>query len=119
MNKLTKSRQWKDGTKARRMNCYSCGGVFLHEGGRTKCPAFGKKCLSCEKYNHFAKFCRSGNNKFRVEKVKTVNVDSEQSLSSSNEEEVAYKVEVVGSVKKGKGSTTINILITLNKLNSQ
>ena len=55
------------------------------------------------KNNHFAKFCQSSNNKSKVEKVKTINVDSEQSLSSSNEEEAAYKVEAVGSVKKGKG----------------
>ena len=68
VNKLTNSRQSKDETKARKMNCYSCGGVFLHEGGRTRCPAFGKKCLSCEKYNHFAKFCRSGNNKSKVKR---------------------------------------------------
>ena len=102
VNKLTKSRHLKDETKVRKMNCYSGGGVFPHEGGRTRCPAFGKKCSLCEKYNHHAKFCRSGNNKYKIEKVKTVNVDSEQSLSSSNEEEAAYNVEAVGSVKKGK-----------------
>ena len=90
VNKLTKSRHLKDETKVPKMNCYSCGGVFPHEGGRTRCPAFGKKCSLCKKYNHLAKFCQSGNNKSKIEKVKTVNVDREQSLSSSNEEEAAH-----------------------------
>ena len=35
--------------------CFSCGGTFPHAGGRMKCPARGKKCLTCNKMNHFAK----------------------------------------------------------------
>ena len=38
--------------------CFSCGGTFPHAGGRMKCPARGKKCLTCNKMNHFAKCCR-------------------------------------------------------------
>ena len=35
--------------------CFSCGGTFPHTAGRMKCPAWGKKCLTCNKMNHFAK----------------------------------------------------------------
>ena len=38
--------------------CFSCGGTFPHAGGRMKCPARRKKCLTCNKMNHFAKCCR-------------------------------------------------------------
>ena len=46
VNKLTKSRQSKDETKARKMNCCSCGEVFPHEEGRPRCTALKKRCLS-------------------------------------------------------------------------
>ena len=35
--------------------CKFCG--QQHE--RSKCPAFGKKCTNCQKWNHFATVCRS------------------------------------------------------------
>ena len=37
--------------------CKNCGGK--HE--RRKCPAFGKQCNKCHKYNHFASVCLSSN----------------------------------------------------------
>ncbi len=37
--------------------CNNCGGEHAIE--RNKCPAFNKRCNSCNKWNHFAKCCRS------------------------------------------------------------
>ena len=37
--------------------CGYCGGSSKHK--KEKCPAFGKKCVSCGKANHFASVCRS------------------------------------------------------------
>ncbi|CAG2213739.1 unnamed protein product [Mytilus edulis] len=37
-------------------NCGYCG--FEHCEGN-KCPAYGKQCRNCEKYNHFASVCRT------------------------------------------------------------
>ena len=36
--------------------CENCGGFHPKEG---KCPAKGKQCNKCHKYNHFSKVCRS------------------------------------------------------------
>ena len=48
----------EDESKTAGKVCFSCGGTFPHVGGRMKCPARGKKCLTCNKMNHFAKCCR-------------------------------------------------------------
>ncbi|CAG2193058.1 SLC30A2 [Mytilus edulis] len=37
-------------------NCGYCG--FDHGEGN-KCPAYGKQCRNCDKYNHFASVCRA------------------------------------------------------------
>ncbi len=39
--------------------CNNCGGAWPHNGGQRKCPAFGKTCVKCNKYNHFASVCQS------------------------------------------------------------
>ena len=46
--------------------CFSCGGTFPYAGERTKCPVWGKKCLTCNKMNHFAKCCRMKEKRTRV-----------------------------------------------------
>ena len=35
--------------------CHNCG--FQHPKGR--CPVYGKRCMNCSKYNHFAKQCKA------------------------------------------------------------
>ena len=40
--------------------CGHCGGKWPHEGGRKKCPAFGKTCRKCGRENHFERVCRQG-----------------------------------------------------------
>lgn len=34
--------------------CFSCGGLFPHDGD---CPAKSRKCHECKSYGHYAKFC--------------------------------------------------------------
>lgn len=41
--------------------CKYCG--YNHVFVQSKCPAFGKTCKLCKKKNHFAKCCKSNNNK--------------------------------------------------------
>lgn len=41
----------------REHHCGNCGGE--HGTERNKCPAFNKRCNLCNKWNHFAKCCRS------------------------------------------------------------
>lgn len=75
--------------------CYFCGGAFPHAGGKEKCPAWGKKCTTCGKLNHFAKCCRS---KRKVNKsiVKTVRQEVQ---SDSSDAESLCGIEEVGAVE--------------------
>ena len=42
--------------------CQFCGLTGVHDKG-TDCPAFGKKCHKCHKWNNFSSLCESGNNR--------------------------------------------------------
>ena len=37
-------------------SCYRCGGMFPH---KNPCPAIGATCNNCHKFGHFARCCRS------------------------------------------------------------
>ena len=89
----------------KKKSCYNCGGKFPHEGGRKNCLACRKKCLSCDRYNHFAKYCWSKSNKVKVEKRKAVKANCDQNASSSNDEE--YNKDVIGAIDNEKGWTPI------------
>ena len=39
--------------------CRNCGGSYPHIGGKSSCPAAGKKCFECGKIGHFGKYCMS------------------------------------------------------------
>ena len=53
----TKSHYPKLVSEAKRSSqCGLCGGSYPHKG---QCPAKGRRCLTCDKLNHFAKMCRS------------------------------------------------------------
>lgn len=54
LNKESSDRPPRSGS--RNTKCGLCGGNYPHQGN---CPAQGKRCLNCEKLNHFAKVCRS------------------------------------------------------------
>ena len=47
--------------------CKFCGTV--HVWGRKKCPAYGKKCSKCKRFNHYAKQCGEIGKKFHVNAV--------------------------------------------------
>ena len=53
--------------------CRYCG--RKHERNKQKCPALGKRCLNCNKLNHFAAQCLTA--KRRQSRVNTVQSDSE------------------------------------------
>ena len=40
-------------------SCGYCGKTGTHPPGRD-CPAYGKQCLKCGKYNHYASCCTTG-----------------------------------------------------------
>lgn len=46
----------------RNTKCGLCGWNYPHQGN---CPAQGKRCLNCDKMNHFAKMCRSKPNSYQ------------------------------------------------------
>ena len=47
-------------TKAKgKQTCQNCGGIWPHINGKQSCPAYGRKCHSCSRSNHFARCCRS------------------------------------------------------------
>ena len=38
--------------------CGCCGQTDTHEEGKN-CPAYGKKCIKCQRFNHFSSVCKS------------------------------------------------------------
>ncbi|XP_064107989.1 uncharacterized protein K02A2.6-like [Macrobrachium nipponense] len=72
--------------------CKFCG--EKHEWRKEKCPAHGKKCTKCGKYNHYAVKCKS-------RKINYVSGnDNDFDVSSSDESECEYLLKV--SSKKDK-----------------
>lgn len=41
---------------ADRFNCEYCG--LMHDRNKMKCPAFGQRCVRCNRMNHYARVCR-------------------------------------------------------------
>ncbi|KAJ7377507.1 hypothetical protein OS493_028490 [Desmophyllum pertusum] len=41
--------------------CGYCGQVGTHPEGKN-CPAYGKRCSKCQRFNHFSTVCRADNN---------------------------------------------------------
>lgn len=64
---------------SKKNNCIYCGYVHLYG----KCPAYGKKCAKCQKFNHFAKVCKT-------DRLDTIAVDNELSVSALKEESSWY-----------------------------
>ena len=53
----TKKNPAKTGSSGKKnKTCYNFGGKWPHPQGR-HCPAYGKKCGNCGRYNHFASLC--------------------------------------------------------------
>ena len=56
-------------------SCPNCGSSHA---GRFSCPAKGKQCLKCLKYNHFAQVCRSSMRRGNVHEIEDEIVDQIQ-----------------------------------------
>ena len=81
--------------------CGFCGLLGVHVKGKD-CPAFGKKCNNCHKWNHFAVVCKSQSNRFRKQKpgkgkvkrrIKTTDRENPQVLmmNSSDKQQSTYR----------------------------
>ena len=77
--------------------CWSCGGPFPH---KDVCRAKSARCNKCKRIGHFAKVCKSTNNRTRE-----VNVVCEQTADSESDYE--YNMDSLSSdtVCKDEGST--------------
>ncbi|GFO40350.1 transposon ty3-i Gag-Pol polyprotein [Plakobranchus ocellatus] len=64
-----------------------------------KCPAFGKKCLGCGKYNHFRKACRTESKKKKLHQV-----DKDYCESDYSESDLEEHFQVGEVTKKSKDS---------------
>lgn len=67
--------------------CKKCS--YQHED--KKCPAYGKKCTNCGKYNHFATMCKS-----KVRNNKNVNFIQNNENIESNSENFVF----IGTIEK-------------------
>ena len=59
--------------------CYRCGGTN-HFAKDKNCPAKGKKCNLCHKYDHFAKCCKSKGAKRKDQRQSKVNLVDEPDM---------------------------------------
>ena len=54
----------KQNTVSQTIRCKFCG--LSHERDKQKCPALGKQCVSCHKFNHFASQCKTAKKSVHV-----------------------------------------------------
>ena len=57
LHALRQTQNTKEGSQSGHPLCRNCGGECAHH--KEPCPARGKECRKCLKYNHFARVCRS------------------------------------------------------------
>ena len=99
---LSKQRNVEGKHRQKVKNCKYCGGE--HEYG--KCPAYGRQCNKCGKYNHFAAVCQSKS----VQKLDQVKQEQREVSSSSSDvsdsEFNLSSVRVEGNRNKQNGGNT-------------
>ena len=92
-------------------SCYNCGGSYPHSKGKV-CPAKGKKCHNCEKYDNFSKVCR-GQRKSNYDESKVHHIASskENTVNSSSDDEFVYTVtrHTQSNARRPKPEATISI----------
>ena len=76
-------------------NCGNCG--TSHEP--RKCPAYGKQCSKCKKFNHFQELCRS-------KKGCKLHQVSEGTTAEDEDNESSDSLRCIRVVKKGKQLTS-------------
>ena len=92
-------------------SCYNCGGLHPHSDGKG-CPAKGKKCHNCEKYDNFSKVCRGQRkNEYDGSKVHHIASSKENTVKSSSDDEFVYTVarHNQNTVRRPKPEATISI----------
>ena len=110
--------------------CGFCGLLGAHVKGKD-CPAFGKKCNKCHKWNHFAVVCKSQGNRSRKQKPgkvkfrRRIKKTTEAGESTSSDDEFfgqaaehlsqAKKVKQVGGVS----TTSRRVKVKLNDVDVQ
>ena len=70
------------------IKCKYCGNQHVQD--MQSCPAFGKKCAKCKKYNHFASVCNAKTVQHLVEQNEFV----EDSDTSTDESDIAFLDEI-------------------------
>ena len=84
--------------------CNYCGLTGMHSKGKN-CPAYGKKCNKCQRWNHFASVCRAdtptkqtkasqqsttsqryGKSNYKKNQVKKTTAEEEENQTSSDDE---------------------------------
>lgn len=80
--------QQKKSNNDQEYQCLKCG--YKHK--KKNCPAFGKQCVKCKKFNHFAVGCRSDQARSSRNTVlkKKQNVHEVNSASESDSESLVY-----------------------------
>ncbi|XP_063830318.1 uncharacterized protein LOC135079623 [Ostrinia nubilalis] len=85
--------------RMKQKECNYCGKIHLPKA----CPAYGRKCKICNKYNHFASMCRNKNKSYKQgtgnKKEKKIHeVAQDRDCSSASED---YNLDVILKVKLG------------------
>ena len=126
MDKLSTN---KEKAKNNSKTCYNCGGQFPHP---KYCPARGKQCEQCLKYNHFSSCCRQRSNSkekkdnvstrsqikevqsgYRMDVKTRTKVEPDTDSSSSSEEEMF----VLECTRIEKPNPKVNIVIKGIRIN--
>ena len=92
-------------------SCYNCGGLYPHSGGKV-CPAKGKKCHNCEKYDHFSTVCRGQRKSdYDESKVHGIASSKENTVNSNSDDEFVYTVSSYNqaTARRPKPEATISI----------
>ncbi|XP_045541877.1 uncharacterized protein LOC123723342 [Papilio machaon] len=78
-----------------RNNCRKCGNT--HEP--RKCPAFGKKCVLCNKLNHFAVMCRNKNIYRKKKQAYSLEKEENKSESASDNNYTIGSLNYIDNIK--------------------
>ena len=68
----------KAAAKTEKQSCGKGG----REHGKLQCPAYGKRCSRCKRFNHFQKMCKTPHSSSSKSKKKHVNVVEDSSDSN-------------------------------------
>ena len=98
----TKSKTTKPGVTEQKQ-CGNCG----RKHAKSSCPAKGKQCHACKKWNHFSLFCRSKN----VNNVDVSKELSDDDLFIDNVESRIRNGQVFAEMEEGPSKQRINFKV--------